>query len=118
MMLLGELGYKKFKPVQQAALQGSTIRIKTLDGKELEHVFEQDTSGPFGEDIPQPWLGFEDTLREYEGIFRRYRRFGENYSFSSSRCPLRFKKAIRGSYRICTGYWGPLPGWYDIHASL
>ena len=25
MMLLGELGYKKFKPVQQACLQGSTI---------------------------------------------------------------------------------------------
>ena len=59
----------KFKPVRQAAEPGSTIRTKRLNVSEMEHTFEQHASGPFGEEIPKPWLSFDGTLREYESIF-------------------------------------------------
>ena len=116
MALMRDLGYRKFKVVQQGTVPGTTIRTKTLEGIEMEHVFERDASGPFGEDIPQPWLSFDDTLREYESIFRRYRRFGDNSSYI--KLPGRIKGVIGKCYRIWTGYRGPLPGWYDTHASL
>ena len=114
MALLRDLGYTKFKAVQQALVPGSTIRTKTLDGSTMEHVFEQHASGPFGEDIPQPWSSFDDALREYERIFRKYRRFGDNSLFL--KMPGAIQKVVRKSYRKWTGY--PLPGWYDTHASL
>jgi FkbM family methyltransferase len=114
MALLRDLGYTRFKPVQQFSVAGSAIIITRLDGTQLEHVFEENASGPFGEDIPQPWLTFEETLKEYESIFRRYRRFGDNSLFD--KLPRLIQRAIRKSYRIWPG--GELPGWYDTHARL
>ena len=114
--LLRELGYTKFKPVQQAAIPGTRIRTKTLEGHDLEYVFGPHASGPFGEDIPQAWLSLDETLREYETIFRRYRRFGDKSLFNS--LPGRLKKVVQFSYGLSTGYRAPLPGWHDIHASL
>jgi len=114
--LLRELGYIKFKPVQQASVPGTAIRIKTLDGSEMEYVFERQASGPFGEDIPQPWLSFDETLREYKRIFRLYALFGDNSLLM--KMPIPIQTAIKQSYKVCTGYRGPLPGWYDTHAAL
>jgi FkbM family methyltransferase len=114
--LLRDLGYMKFKPVQQASVPGTTIRTKTLDGNEMQYVFEPKASGPFGEDIPQPWLSFDETLREYESIFRLYGLFGDNSLLM--KMPIPIQMVIRQSYRIWTGYRGPLPGWYDTHAAL
>ncbi len=108
--LLRELGYTKFKPVQQAATPGTSIKTKTLDGPGLDYVFGPHASGPFGEDIPQAWLSLDETLRAYETIFRRYRRFGDKSLFN--RLPGRIKKMAELSYGA------PLPGWHDIHASL
>jgi FkbM family methyltransferase len=116
MELLRNLGYTKFKPVQQAAIAGTAIKAETLDGKRIDHIFEQDASGPFGEDIPQPWLSLDDTLREYEGVFRKYRRFGDHSLFV--KMPVAVQKVIGKSWRVLTGDRGPLPGWYDTHASL
>jgi FkbM family methyltransferase len=116
MALLRDLGYTKFKPVQQQSVPGTTIKTKSLDGREMKHVFEGDASGPFGEDIPQPWLSFDDALREYESIFRRYAYFGDNSLLIKMPKPIR--GLIKEVYRILTGYRGPVPGWYDTHASM
>ena len=63
--------------------------------------------GPFGEDIPQPWLGFEDTLREYEGILGDYRRFGDDSFVIKMPAPV--QKVMRGSSGFpATG--APCPG--------
>jgi FkbM family methyltransferase len=114
--LLRDLGYTKFKPVQQAAIPGRTIRTTTLDGRVLEYVFEPHASGPFGEDIAQPWLSFDDTRKAYESIFQRYRYHGDNSLIKKMPKPIR--KILRAAYRLWTGYRGPLPGWHDTHASL
>lgn len=115
--LLRALGYTKYKAVQQETVEGTTVRTKALDGRELEYKFAAHASGPFGEDIAQPWSSSEEVLREYKTIFRRYRLFGDNSLFY--RMPDgRIKLGVERIYRIITGYRGPLPGWHDIHASL
>lgn len=110
--LLRELGYAKFKTVQQATIPGRKIIAKTRGGDAFEHVFAKDASGPFGDDIQQPWLSYDKTLRLHRRIFRRYRLFGDQSSFTTSKIGRMATIAVR---RI-TGK--PLVGWYDVHASL
>src|SRR5262249_38271660 len=45
--LLKRLGYRTFKPVQQASIPGTRIVTTTLQGKPLHHVFVDGASGPF-----------------------------------------------------------------------
>jgi FkbM family methyltransferase len=118
---LGELGYKKFKVVQQATVPGSALKTKKLNGDPLEYVFQHHASGPFGNDIPQTWLDSDAVLREFKTIFRHYHYFGD-YSvltkLGGNRHGARIRRAIERAYKLSTGYRGPLPGWHDLHASL
>ena len=116
MDLLKDLGYTKFKAVQQATICGMKIKTRTLDGHAFEYEFSSFSSGPFGNDLPPPWLTYDDALREYRKIFHRYNYFGD-YS-PVRKLPRKLQKMIRALYRITSGYDGPLPGWYDTHASL
>jgi FkbM family methyltransferase len=113
---LQELGYSKFKAVQQRSIPGTRIRGNTLDGRRFEHTFEECSSGTFGEDIPQPWLTLNATEKAYENIFTRYRYFGDRSTYT--RLPKIAKGVISTAYKLFTGHRGPLPGWYDTHASL
>jgi len=115
MNLLKSLGYKKFKIVQQQGISSSRISVENRIGEKLDYVFDYCSSGPFGENAPGPWLTFDEAIKEYRKIFFRYKLFGDY-----SRIPKRI--GIRGLsekiYRRATGYKGPLPGWFDTHASL
>lgn len=113
--LLERLGYTKFKVVQQRSIPGRTIRVRAIDGSPIEYTFMDCASGPFGEDIPQPWLSRTETIKLYEEIFARYRMFGDRSAYS--RLPRVAKGVISTAYKAATGYRGPLPGWFDTHAS-
>lgn len=112
--LLHDLGYTKFKAVQQETVPGSSITTTTFDGRPLRYVFEKHASGPFGDDIAKPWLTFDGILEEYSRIFRKYRRYGEGSVLE--RMPKLPQRLIKKSYKLLTGR--PLAGWYDTHASL
>ena len=114
--LLTSIGYKKFKVVQQQTIPGTKIRARTVDGQEFEHVFGAHSSGPFGDDLPGPWLNHDETVDVYRSVFRRYKYFGD-YSLVR-RMPGKLRKLVDGLYCASTGYIGPLPGWFDTHASL
>ncbi len=114
--LLEQLGYTKFKVVQQQNIPGRTIRVRAIDGSPVEYTFKECASGPFGEDIPQPWLSRTEAIKLYEGIFARYRMFGDRTTYY--RLPRVAKGVISTAYKAATGYRGPLPGWFDTHASL
>jgi FkbM family methyltransferase len=116
MDLLTSLGYKKFKVVQQQSIPGTKIMAHARDGKSFEYVFETDSSGQFGDDLPGPWLTYDQAIELYKSVFRRYKHFGD-YSLLR-KMPGRMQRIVRMSYRKCTGYKGPLPGWFDTHASL
>src|SRR5262249_46281894 len=113
--LLRELGYRKFKAVQQQRIQGSRVETKALDGSKVAHVFEAGASGPFGEDLGGPWLDFDGIIRQYRSIFRDYRYFGDDSLLA--RFPV-LALPFKAVYKLCTGQRGSLPGWYDTHASL
>jgi FkbM family methyltransferase len=116
MELLRGLGYKKFKIVQQQTIPGTKIRTNTLEGRPFEYVFESHASGPFGNDLPPPWLTYDETLEQYKIIFRRYKYFGDYSVFR--KMPGNVQSVIHTLYRMSTGYEDPLPGWFDTHASL
>lgn len=115
LLLLRDLGYTKFKAVQQECIPGRTIVAITLDGREFQYTFGRDSSGPFGNDVSQPWLTFEEVLQEYKNIFFRYRLFGDRSPYA--KLPYRIQRLIGKFYKRGTVYQG-LPGWYDTHASL
>lgn len=110
---LESAGYGSFKLVQQQWIGGSSIATVTLDGTPMEHVFEDNASGPFGDEAPGPWIPLPEVVRRYRKVFAEYRLFGD-------RSPLR--RLPRGGTVISgTGRYllrRPLPGWYDIHAAL
>ena len=116
MNFLAQLGYTKFKIVQQATIPGSSGSFQSRDGSAFSYTFPQDASGPFGEDIPQRWMSLPDALKEYDAIFRRYRLFGDNTLFD--RLPPSVRHLIEIGYKLTSSYRGALPGWHDTHASL
>lgn len=101
-------GYTGFKIVQQASIPGSVVNVRRLDGERLRYRFEKHSSGPFGEHLPGPWLGREETIERYRGIFRNYRLIGD--------------RSVLGRYaRIVTKpaekiLRTGIPGWHDLHA--
>jgi FkbM family methyltransferase len=111
-----ELGYSKFRAVQQALIPGSTLTTKTLKGEDLDYTFENHASGPFGDDVAQPWRSADEIIEEYRGIFDRYRAFGDRSLFAKA--PRQIRRLLEIAYKLKTGYRGPLPGWFDTHASL
>lgn len=109
---LQDLGYHGFKPVQQARIPRTPIATTTLGGAPLNYVFGDSASGPFGDDLPGPWLSYDQCLREYRRILSRNRLFGDNALLS--RLPggkeiTRLLGWVRGK---------PMLGWYDTHAQL
>jgi FkbM family methyltransferase len=116
MDLLRNLGYTKFKVVQQQTIAGMRVRTHTRDGQPFDYEFGRHSSGPFGEDLPLPWLTYHQAIKQYRAVFRRYKYFGDRSMFRTM--PLKARNVISRLYRKSTRYNGPLPGWFDTHASL
>jgi FkbM family methyltransferase len=112
LQLMVELGYTRFKVVQQADVPGSRIETRTLAGETLHHVFPEHSSGPFGADLGEAWLSHADALRAYRRIFWAYRLFGDRSPFYRTSAG---RSLISQLERLTVRR---LPGWYDTHASL
>lgn len=107
---LVSLGYRRFRAVQQANVVGRRLPVRTLGGTTVVHRFERHGSGPFGDDLDQPWLSRDAVIEDYRRIFRLYRLFGDK-SF------LRNLPVIGQFVRLGSHFRPyPLPGWYDTHA--
>jgi FkbM family methyltransferase len=111
-----ELGYSKFRAVQQTMIPGSKLTTKTLKAEDLDHTFENHASGPFGDDVAQVWRSSDEVIKEYREIFDRYRAFGDRSLVLNA--PRGIRRLLELAYKLKTGYRGPLPGWFDTHARL
>ena len=98
--LLQSLGYTKFKVVQQETIPGQKIKTRTRDGRPLEYEFAYYASGPFGDDLPRPWLEYDETVAQYRSIFRRYKYFGDNSIVR--KMPAKAQAIFRQIYRMST----------------
>jgi hypothetical protein len=99
--LLASLGYRRFAPVQQRTIPGSTLHGFT---------FERHASGPFGDDVAG-WTDRAGILARYRRIFRSYEAWGDA-SWLQKRLGRSPIAALQALVRR------PLPGWYDTHARL
>ncbi|MCB1025742.1 MAG: FkbM family methyltransferase [Acidobacteria bacterium] len=107
--LLEELGYDRFKAVQQDVTDWH-INFQDLPGVSIDYIFEEGASGPFGEDSPGDWKKKDDVINEYRRIFKFYWLFGD-YSYLIQ--TEKGKEFIAQLERFARR---PLPGWYDTHA--
>jgi FkbM family methyltransferase len=108
--LLEELGYDRFKAVQQARPRTRIPPNPPREGKYVRHTFPPGSSGLFGRELPGEWKDRDALLREYRGIFRAYRLFGDDSALRGTRWGPPMLRALTRVLRR------PLPGWYDTHA--
>lgn len=83
-----DLGYTKFKFVNQAEVPQQKLPVPALEGKDAEHQFRFGASGAFGFEAPGKWLDYDQVRREIEAYWSIENR----------------DAAIHG--------------WYDLHAML
>jgi FkbM family methyltransferase len=108
--LLCELGFERFKAVQQARMHRRTLPEVSSEGSSLEHHFAKGSSGPFGSDLEGQWRTADEILADYEAIFRRNKRVTESIFWKTSLIRKPVRRAIE--FFACT----TIPGWYDTHA--
>lgn len=76
--LLESLGYREFKVIDQRAHARLDGEYRSLSGTCFAHCFPKGSSGPFGEDLPGPWLSKRQAISRYRWIFVLYKLMGDN----------------------------------------
>ena len=108
--LLRQLGYTKFKAVQQMGVSLQSEPNPSKEGLYIGYRFENGSSGLFGEDLPGKWKNGDEIIKEYKKIFRLYNLFGDYGKLNKFCVGRMFLKVLNKILRI------PVPGWYDTHA--
>lgn len=108
--LLKELGYDRFKAVQQSGISKQKEPKPTSEGYQTNYTFKQGASGLFGKDLPKNWKDYNQIINTYKKIFVLYDYFGD---FGKWR-----RKILGRVFRevVSTLIQKPIPGWYDTHA--
>ena len=104
--LLQELGYDKFKAIQQDVTDWQVA----VNGNGNIYTFQDGASGPFGEETQGNWKPYEQVLQEYRRIFVYYWLFGDYSYLTQTEKGKNFISKLERVFRR------PLPGWYDTHA--
>jgi len=105
--LLKDLGYSKFKVVNQATVPDQVCPRPPKEGLYVDHRFAHGSSGLFGEEIPGLWLSEREALKCYRRVYRYYRVFGDESYLYRHRLGRRLMEMI-----------GVREYWYDTHAAL
>jgi len=108
--LLTQLGFTRFKNVQQASVVHQMEPYPTKEGYYVSYLFQKGSSGLFGEDLPNKWKDYKQIVNEYKFIFLQYKLFGDYGKLNK----YFIGKVLRTVLSILLRK--PIPGWYDIHA--
>lgn len=103
---LRQLGYNRFKVINQAMVQQQLEPGPVREGVFANHRFPPDSTGLFGDDLPGAWLNRRQALTRYAVIFLRYKLFGDNTLGKkiARRMPARLRRRL-------------IPDWFDTHAT-
>lgn len=108
---LDALGYDAFKVVQQGGIGRRRVDPgRSLTGEPVTHRFVEGSSGPFGPDLPGPWLTRDQAIARYRRVFVMYRLFGDRGVLRHIPLSRLFFRALG---RLINR---SIPGWYDTHA--
>jgi FkbM family methyltransferase len=92
---LHNLGYKKFKIVNQALVPKQRSPFPPKEGHFVDHQFDLGSAGLFGDELPGEWMSRYDALRKYCTIYGGNKLHGL------------LKRLIRSNRA---------GSWYDLHA--
>src|SRR5262249_33137823 len=123
-----KLGYSRYKVVDQTLLNLQACPRPAREGNDCDHVFEDGSSGLFGDELPGAWLSVSEAVEAYRQIFRGYALNGDNGMFSKGGGVVSIFhafgriQAAGARLRRISGYVNPaeiLPpaAWYDTHAA-
>jgi len=99
--LLKALGYTRFKVIDQKAVMRQRPPKLAQEGVYVDHRFEFDATGLFGEESPGPWLSYGGAIARNAAIAAQSKAFG-------------LWRRTPGLNRLRSS-WG---SWYDFHAAL
>jgi FkbM family methyltransferase len=102
-----ELGYQKFKVINQRKISQQVCPFQEKEGKYFEHQFEFGSSGLFGEETPGKWLSETQAINLYKRIFLSYQIFRMNGFIYK----VNLGKKLLEKFQV-------IEPWYDTHASL
>lgn len=127
---LWQLGYRRFKLVNQARHPSVRVPNPPLEGDYVDMRFDGSMSGPFGEEAPGEWIGIEELverrlrLGKEQALRRAYAASGRVFGIPMHR----FHDSLKGFYnsppvRVARETYAQLRGresggWFDIHARL
>lgn len=74
--LLKQLGYSKFKVINQSKVSEQTCPYPAKEGEYIKHKFEYGCSGLFGEETPGNWLSENQAIGLYKWVFWFYKILG------------------------------------------
>lgn len=105
--LLWNLGYRKFKIVNQALNGNIRCLDPPVEGLFVDYRFDGTCSGPFGEEAPGKWMSVEKTFVKYRRLLTEQKYFGASGKL--------YKTPF---HRLYVALKREPAGWYDIHAKL
>ena len=118
--LLQRLGYKKYKIVDQSRVREQHLPNPAREGRFVDHVFEDGSSGAFGRELAGEWLTLEQALQAYMRIFKKYHLdgdFGLIARVVRDSNVLSFANNILRRSQVLRRIRSRLrAGWHDIHA--
>jgi FkbM family methyltransferase len=108
--LLAQLGYTRFKSVQQGRISRQTEPNPTKEGSYAGYQFREGSSGLFGEDLPGKWKDNKEMVHQYKRILILYKLFGPKGRLNRYSLGRALRSALLKILRR------PVPGYYDLHA--
>jgi FkbM family methyltransferase len=127
-LTFNKLGYSRYKIVDQTLIRFQTCPQPPREGEDCNHIFEDGSSGLFGEELPGAWLSLPEAVEAYRQIFRGYALNGDNGMFRHGGGVFSIFRAVgraqamAAHLRNVSGYVNPaniLPpvAFYDTHAA-
>lgn len=121
-----KLGYSRYKIIDQTLVKLQTFPRPAREGGDCDHIFEDGSTGLFGDELPGAWLALPEAVEAYRQIFLGYALNGDNGLFNGRRSIFRALGKIQAKVTKLkaknSGYVNPaqiLPpvAWYDTHAA-
>lgn len=108
--LLTQLGYTRFKAVQQHGISRQSEPNPSEEGHYVGYRFIEGSSGLFGADLPCEWKSARQILDQYRSIFLQYRLLGDHTVVGRYLLGRVLRRFLSRLLRR------PMPGWHDTHA--
>jgi FkbM family methyltransferase len=106
------MGYRRFCLVDQKSVAEAKVPKPAREGNDVAYQFVLGHTGPFGNDLPGPWLTHEAVLRQCASIRNQFR------TGSVLRRLAPTKGLRRAADQALAGALPATQTWYDIHAAF